>query len=213
MIRILLIDNFDSFTFNLVHLIAQNEKVIVTVMRNNEDYLSKLDNGNFDGVIVSPGPGSPESPEYFGNCATVIAKYPEKGIPVLGICLGFQGIAVAYGASLKKAEKPMHGKLSKIRITNKTILFESLNEELDVMRYHSLMVDTDKPFPNDLVVNARVIESEVSVSTNGDEIMSIQHRELPLYGIQFHPESFATDSGKQIMINFIDIVRTFKKKH
>ncbi len=208
--KILIIDNCDSFTYNLLHLFAQIDGVEVEVVRNDEDFLSKLASGNFDGVIISPGPGDPTNEHYFGKNMEVIKDYGLKGLPILGVCLGFQGIAVYFGASLKKAKAPMHGKTSKLEIIENDQLLQGLDNGTEVMRYHSLMIDTDKDLPEEIIFTAETDKSEQSVKQNGREIMALRHRSLPLYGVQFHPESFASEMGDKLANNFVNIIRSEK---
>ena len=205
--KILLIDNYDSFTYNLLHLFAQIDGVDVEVIRNDQDFLGKLASGAFDGVIISPGPGDPRDKHYFGKNMQVIEDFGLKGLPVLGVCLGFQGIAAYFGASLKKAISPMHGKTSKLKILQNDALLKGLRDGTRTMRYHSLMIDTDKSLPGELVFTAETDSTEDSVKQNGREIMAISHKTLPLYGVQFHPESFATETGDILANNFVKIIK------
>ena len=206
--KILLIDNYDSFTYNLLHLFAPIDGVDVEVVRNDEDFLGRLAHGEFDGVIISPGPGDPTDRHYFGNNMKVIEDYGLKGLPILGVCLGFQGIAAYFGANLKKARYPMHGKTSKLKIIKDDNLLKGMTGGIEVMRYHSLMIDTDQPLPDEIVFTAEVDRSEQSVELNGIEMMALRHQALPIYGVQFHPESFASELGDTLADNFIDIIRT-----
>jgi anthranilate synthase component 2 len=203
--KLLLIDNYDSFTYNLYHLFAQIEGVSITIKRNDENFLPSLNDGLYDGVIIGPGPGSPMDENYFGGCLKVILEYGTKGLPILGVCLGFQGIACAFGASLKRSNLPMHGKRSEMKIFKADTILAGLEDDLPVMRYHSLMIDPDKQFPPDLLVTAEVKETAPSVRTNGREIMAIEHRSHPIYGVQFHPESFATEAGSTMARNFLTL--------
>lgn len=202
-LQILLIDNYDSFTFNLYHLLAQFDQVSVTVKRNDEKFLAELDQGLYDAVVIGPGPGSPDDPNYFGNCLKVILEYGTQGLPILGICLGFQGVAYAFGASLKKASLPMHGKLSTLNVFKEDPIFSGILPSPQVMRYHSLMINPDLPWPDELIITAEVKNDEPSVRINGREIMAIEHRKYPIYGLQFHPESFASEAGSQMVENFL----------
>lgn len=204
--KLLLIDNYDSFTYNLYHLFDQMKDVSITVRRNDENYLSELDNRTYDGVIIGPGPGSPTDEHYFGKCLKVILDYGTKGLPILGVCLGFQGIAYAFGGSLKRSNLPMHGKLSQLRVYKPDNVLTGLEDDITVMRYHSLMIDADESFPDELVVTAEVKETASSVKANGREIMAIEHSDHPIYGVQFHPESFANEGGSTIARNFLDII-------
>lgn len=202
-VRVLLIDNYDSFTYNLYHLLASIDRVAVTVKRNDEDYLYELQKGIYDAVIIGPGPGSPTDPQYFGNCLRVIQDYGTKGLPVFGICLGFQGIAHAFQVALRRAKQPMHGKVSQLAVLKKDSLFAGVPNHISVMRYHSLMVDPVSVLDSELVVTAEVRAQEESVRINGREIMAFEHRTYPIFGVQYHPESFATEAGYKMMCNFL----------
>lgn len=208
--KILLIDNYDSFTYNLLHLFARINGVEVEVVRNDEDFLGRLAGGEFDGVIISPGPGDPRDDHYFGKNMKVIEEYGQKGMPILGVCLGFQGIAAYFGGSLKKANSPMHGKTSKLKIIENDNLLKGLHSGIEVMRYHSLMIDTDKALPDGIIFTAETGHDEDSVKLNGVEIMALRHNSLPIYGVQFHPESFASEMGDTLADNFINIIRRGK---
>lgn len=205
--RLLLIDNYDSFTYNLYHLFMQLSGVNVIVRRNNEPFLDELEVGSYDAVVIGPGPGSPADPHYFGNCRNVILHYGKQGLPILGVCLGFQGIAHAFGARLKQAPLPMHGKLSRLTIAHHERLFRGIAPSIEVMRYHSLIVSPDEHFPDELMITAEVVADEPSVSINGRELMALEHREYPIFGVQFHPESFATEEGLKIAENFLQLAR------
>lgn len=208
--KILLIDNYDSFTYNLLHLFAQIDDVDIEVVRNDEDFVGRLASAEFDGVIISPGPGDPTDEHYFGKNKEVIKEYGLRGLPILGVCLGFQGIAAYFGASLKKARSPMHGKTSKLKILQEDNLLKGLGSGIEVMRYHSLMIDTSKLLPEDIVITAESDPESESVKKNGREIMALRHKTLPLYGVQFHPESFASEMGDVLAGNFVNIIRRSK---
>jgi anthranilate synthase component II len=208
--KLLLIDNYDSFTYNLLHLFSQIDDVEVVVARNDMVRMDDIENKKYEGVIIGPGPGSPISEEYFGNNMKIIKVHGGQGLPILGVCLGFQGIAIAYGGSLKQAKLPQHGKTSKITIHDNNDLLKDIPQKTEVMRYHSLMIDTEKPFPDDLFITAEVDEQTYTVRANGREIMAIKHKILPVYGVQFHPESFATEMGDKIAKNFVEIVKALK---
>lgn len=203
--KILLIDNYDSFTYNLVHLFAQINDVEVDVVRNDAINLKNII--KYDGIIIGPGPGSPSDPNYFGDNMQVIKICARHKLPLLGVCLGFQGIALAYKAHLKKAKLPQHGKTSRLFILDDQILFKAVPQNVEVMRYHSLMIDTDKPLPDELIITSEVRSSNETVKANGREIMSFRHKALPIYGVQFHPESFATELGDKMAENFITSIQ------
>ena len=210
--KILLIDNYDSFTYNLVHLFAQFRDVEVDVVRNDNIPFTLLNKNAYSGVIIGPGPGSPIDIDYFGQNMKVIRDYGLNGLPILGICLGFQGIASFFGASLKPAAYPQHGKTSIIDIVGGgSKILNGVTQGDVVMRYHSLMIDTVKAIPDEIIVTAEVVSSADTVKLNGPEIMSLEHRDYSIYGLQFHPESFATEKGKVIARNFIKILMELKK--
>ena len=155
-------------------------------------YPYQISKQNYDRIIISPGPGDPSDPAYFGVCADVLTKIG-KHTPVLGVCLGMQGLGHFYGGKVVKAKKPMHGKTSVITHDAQGV-FAGLPQDVEVMRYHSLVVDrTSLPF--DLEITA------TSIDTN--EIMGIRHKKYPIEGIQFHPESLFTDGGKRLLRNFL----------
>lgn len=208
-VRLLLIDNYDSFVFNALHLFqvcAPDVAVEVTVVRNDEDFLPLLAAGQFDGVIIGPGPGTPEDDVYFGHSKAVILHYGCQGLPVLGICLGFQGIYHLFGGTLKKALEPVHGKVSLLTIEQPGLLLQDVAQETAVMRYHSIMADLQKPIPDCFHLNAFVKDSTAGQG-NGRELMALEHKDFPIYGVQFHPESFATECGAQIARHFVNICR------
>jgi len=195
--KVLIIDNYDSFTFNLYQyvgeLLQQNTKQFtVNVYRNDEITAQEIKNKEYDRIIISPGPGDPSDKAYFGICAEVITELG-KEIPVLGVCLGMQGISYYFGGKIVRAKQPMHGKTSKITHDEKGI-FQNVPQSLEVMRYHSLIADK-KSLPDSLAITA--------MSQDTDEIMGLRHKIYPIEGIQFHPESFATEGGKILLRNFL----------
>lgn len=195
--KILIIDNYDSFTFNLYQYIGEifvnkNLNFVLDVIRNDSTSIKEIEERKYEKIIISPGPGSPEDPKYFGVCADVLTKLGKK-IPVLGVCLGMQGMAHYFGGKVIKAKKPMHGKTSLIKHDGLGI-FTGLPQDIEVMRYHSLVADP-KTLPKNLKVTA--------LSKDTGEIMGLRHSIYPIEGIQFHPESFATEGGKQILTNFL----------
>lgn len=216
--NVFIIDNYDSFTYNLYQYIGEiltSEKsrgalthFTLTVKRNNEVTLEEIRAAKPDRLIISPGPGSPDDENYFGICAQVIAQLG-KEIPLLGVCLGMQGIVHVFGGQVVKAHLPMHGKVSPIT-HNSAGMFRNIPDQLEVMRYHSLMAEAES-FPDCLEVTALTgtapagsFADSAVIRQGGDyEIMGVQHREYPIYGIQFHPESFATEGGKELIRNFL----------
>ena len=211
--NVLIIDNYDSFTFNLYQYIGEilqtmdsDKQANVIVKRNNEITLADVQAMSLDRIIISPGPGSPDDPAYFGICAEVI-EVMGKTTPLLGVCLGMQGIAHVFGGDVIRASVPMHGKVSAIRHDGAGI-YNDLPQQLEIMRYHSLMVQADT-LPNCLTVTAVVANDEhndlelTESALAGDEIMGVQHKDYPIQGVQFHPESFATEGAKRLLTNFL----------
>ncbi|WP_417766053.1 anthranilate synthase component II [Spongiibacter tropicus] len=216
--KVLIIDNYDSFTYNLYQYIGEiltSEKnrgavddFSIVVKRNDELSLAQIRDMQADRIIVSPGPGSPDDEHYFGVCAQVIAELG-KTTPLLGVCLGMQGIVHVFGGKVVKAPLPMHGKISPIS-HNRQGMFANIPDQLEVMRYHSLMAEAES-FPECLQLTAlvgdfpaREFDNLSRIRQGGDfEIMGIQHRDYPIFGIQFHPESFATEGGKELIRNFL----------
>ena len=213
--NVLIIDNYDSFTFNLYQYVGEilhtelsqapgNPKV--SVKRNNEVTLEDIKSQNYDRIIISPGPGSPEDPAYFGVCSEVI-KELGPSIPLLGVCLGMQGIAHVFGGDVVRAGVPMHGKTSPIRHDGQGV-YKGLPQDIEIMRYHSLMVKADT-LPECLEVTAVVSneqfenDSFIDCVNKGEEIMGIRHKQFPIQGVQFHPESFATEGAKRLLANFL----------
>ena len=174
--------------------------------RNNEITLAEVETMDLDRIIISPGPGSPDDPAYFGICGEVIEKLG-KTIPLLGVCLGMQGIAHVFGGDVIRASVPMHGKVSSIRHDGKGI-YQGLPQALEIMRYHSLVVKADT-IPSCLTITSVVAnESRADMSFDesaltGDEIMGVRHKDYPIQGVQFHPESFATEGAKRLLSNFL----------
>jgi anthranilate synthase component 2 len=205
--RILLVDNYDSFVYNLKALCESFEGISMTVMRNDDPFIELLIQDRFDGLIISPGPGSPDDVHYFGQCMRAIREVaPVKRLPIFGVCLGFQGIAHAFGCTLRRAPMPMHGKVSELKVIESGIILRDIPDGARVMRYHSLMIDMEKPFSGELKITAEVASGEKSLIKNGREIMAIEHVSLPIYGVQFHPESFATESGRKMVENFFESI-------
>ena len=198
--KIVIIDNYDSFTFNLYQYageILQNRMTSFTldVVRNDELSLEEIAERKYDRIVISPGPGDPKDIEYFGVCSKVILELGRK-TPVLGVCLGMQGIAHYFGGKVVRAKIPKHGKTDRISHDGKGV-FTGLPQQIEIMRYHSLVVD-DASLPAFFEKSARVESSE-----NDGELMGIRHKEYPIEGIQFHPESFATEGGMKMIENFI----------
>lgn len=187
---VLLIDNFDSFTYNLYQYLGELTEQ-VTVVRNDVIPFDLLSEGVFSHIVISPGPGNPTDHSYFGGCKAVIKKF-HGTYPLLGICLGHQGIAATLGARVIKAPVIMHGKTS-IFTHSGSGLFNGLPKEITAMRYHSLAVEPAS-MPQDLLVDA---------AAEDGSIMAYHHSLHPTFGLQFHPESFGTPAGKQLLRNFL----------
>lgn len=196
--KILIIDNYDSFTFNLYQYVGEvmlGRDFEVIVKRNDKISIDQIKNEGFNRIIISPGPGNPSNVAYFGVCKDVILEIG-KETSVLGVCLGFQGIAHYFGGEIIKSPVPMHGKISEIEHDGKGV-FCDIPQNIKVMRYHSLTVNPEK-IPDCLEITSRV----VSENNNG-EIMGLRHKIYPIESVQFHPESFATEAGKEILSNFL----------
>ncbi len=186
---ILLIDNYDSFTYNLYQYIGEIYEYI-KVVRNDQLSLEDIESLNPQGIILSPGPGIPENA---GICIDVVKKFGEQ-IPILGICLGHQAIGCAYGGKVVRANNIMHGKTSEISVKQNK-LFENLENHTRVMRYHSLIIEKNT-FPEQLIITGE--------SLDDGEIMAVKHKEHEVYGLQFHPESILTENGKVMIKNFVE---------
>lgn len=184
---ILLIDNYDSFSYNLYQLIGAVEPDI-RVIRNDEMTVEQIKDLRPGHIVLSPGPGRPE------NAGVIVELVRSvKDIPILGVCLGHQAVCAAFGAEVTYAKRLMHGKQSDVRFDKDCPLFAGCPETAPVARYHSLAADA-WTMPEDLKITA--------VTADG-EVMAVQHRKYPVYGVQFHPESILTPDGKQILKNFI----------
>jgi anthranilate synthase component II len=184
---ILLIDNYDSFTFNLVHYLG-GLGADVRVVRNDKISANDAIDADPDAIVLSPGPCTPNEA---GICLDLIGKAAGK-IPLLGVCLGHQAIGQAFGGKVVRAPKPMHGKISRIKHQDKSV-FHGLPSGFEATRYHSLTVERDS-WPKDL---------EITAETEDGIVMGLQHKTLPLAGVQFHPESIATEHGHKLLANFL----------
>jgi anthranilate synthase/aminodeoxychorismate synthase-like glutamine amidotransferase len=193
---ILVIDNYDSFTFNLVQYFQELGKE-VQVLRNDKVSLRQIVDSKPEAVVISPGPGGPEEA---GISLDVIKNLGDR-IPILGVCLGHQAIAAAFGGKVVRASRLMHGKTSPV-FTKGTGLFSGMEIPFDACRYHSLIVD-EETLPSCL---------EITAFTDREEIMGIRHTEFPIEGVQFHPESILTPDGKRILFNFLEMTREFHEK-
>lgn len=193
----LIIDNYDSYTFNLYQMIAEVNGTIPFVVRNDQLTWPELNRLPIDNIVISPGPGHPANKADFGVCATALLK---ADVPVLGVCLGHQGLGQVYGAKVINAPEIMHGRLSPIRHTNSS-LFTGIPQDIRVVRYHSLVVDNETLPPC----------LEKIAWTHDGVIMGLQHKQRPLWGVQFHPESICTEHGQTLLENFRDITLALKE--
>ncbi len=187
--KLLVIDNYDSFTYNLVQLFGEMD-VDLVVKRNDETSVDEVKKLKTDRICISPGPGRPEN----AGISSDLIRELGPGVPILGVCLGHQCIAQVFGGEIVQAEKLMHGKTSKIH-HNRSGVFEGLAEPLEATRYHSLIVRRES-LPDSL---------EITAQTDDGEIMGLQHRQLPIHGVQFHPESILTTEGRRLLANFLRV--------
>jgi len=185
--KVLLIDNYDSFTYNLFHYISKL-KCKVDVIRNDKINPKDIKKNKYKKIVISPGPGNPSQA---GNCLKIVKEVHRK-IPILGVCLGHQIIGQVFGGKIIRAKNLMHGKTSKIKHTNKG-LFKNIQNNFEATRYHSLIVDR-KSFPKDLIINAE---------TKNKTVMGLMHKNYNIHGFQFHPESISTKMGMKLIKNFI----------
>ena len=187
--KIILIDNYDSFTFNLYHYLS-SLKVNVDVIRNDQISSNEIVKRKYNKIVISPGPGNPNQS---GNCLKIV-KSLYKRIPILGVCLGHQIIGQVFGSRIIQTKKLMHGKTSKI-MSKKTGVLKNLPKTFEATRYHSLIIDK-KSLSKDL---------EITAETKDGLIMGVRHKKYPVHGVQFHPESIKTKIGIKILKNFIKI--------
>jgi anthranilate synthase/aminodeoxychorismate synthase-like glutamine amidotransferase len=187
--KLLVIDNYDSFTYNLVQLFGEMD-VDLVVKRNDEISVNEIKKLKPDRVCISPGPGRPENA---GISSELIRELGQR-VPILGVCLGHQCMAQVFGGEVVRAEKLMHGKTSQIHHKHRGV-FKDLAEPLEATRYHSLIVKRES-FPDSL---------EITAETGDGEIMGLQHREFPIHGVQFHPESILTTEGRRLLANFLRV--------
>ena len=188
---IILIDNYDSFTYNLVHYFEEIGEQ-VKVFRNNEIEVNEVLKLKPEYIVISPGPSSPKNS---GICKKLIRENSEKPIPIpiLGVCLGHQAIAEEFGCNIIQSGKPIHGKVSKIYHNNSKI-FKNIKSPFSATRYHSLIIEK-KSLPKCFEITAEI---------NDGTIMAIKHKKFPFFGVQFHPESIATESGHELLKNFLN---------
>lgn len=194
--RVLVIDNYDSFVYNLVQYIGELGPEVF-VYRNNQVTLQEIQNLKPDRIVISPGPGNPEDERDFGVSRAILQQISIQ-VPTLGVCLGHQGIISAYGGKVTLAKRLMHGKSSSIKHDGKGV-FKGVQDPFTAMRYHSLAGERDS-IPDCLEVTA--------VSTDDGEVMGVRHKKYPIEGVQFHPESILCEYGKLIIKNFIEGTQT-----
>jgi para-aminobenzoate synthetase component II len=187
MTKILVVDNYDSFVFNLVQYLQQLGAEVV-VKRNDEVNANSIN--EFDGVLLSPGPGTPEDA---GACIKIVNAAIEKQKPLLGVCLGHQAIGAALGGKVSRAPELLHGKTSQVQHKNEGV-FKDLKSPFRATRYHSLAIENPN-FPNDLIITA---------TTESGVIMGVKHKTAPIEGVQFHPESVLTEGGHRLLANWLE---------
>lgn len=196
--KFLIIDNYDSFVYNIAQYLGELG-VDCDVIRNDKITINEIKKKNYDAIIISPGPGTPEDKKYFGICTNVIKELgPTK--PILGVCLGHQGIIHAFGGKVTNAGCVRHGKTSPIKYV-KDPLFEGMKNPFRATRYHSLVGDKTV-IPDSLNV--------IATAADDSEIMAVRHKDYLIEGVQFHPESIMTEDGKKILANFIKEVKQRK---
>jgi len=189
--KILLLDNYDSFTHNLAHYLLQSEEICLEIYRNDQITCAQIAENHYAGIVLSPGPKRPSDA---GILMQVVQQFGAK-IPMLGVCLGMQAIGEVWGAKLVKAQTPMHGKTSLIN-HNSAGIFAELPNPMQVMRYHSLILEN---LPDELVIIASTALSK--------EIMAIRHRDYEMWGVQFHPESIGSPEGLKLVKNWLKTVK------
>ena len=190
--RVLIVDNYDSFVYNLAQYVGERVDQVV-VKRNDEVSVDKVRELKPDKIILSPGPGTPSNSRHFGCCTSIIRSLGND-VPTLGVCLGHQGIVHAFGGRIVRARNLRHGKTSPIKHDGKGI-FRSIQNPFDATRYHSLVAER-RSLPDVLTITAESVDDH--------EIMGVRHRELPIEGVQFHPESILTAPGHRLIENFLE---------
>ena len=196
--KFLIIDNYDSFVYNIAQILGELG-IKSEVIRNDKITIDQIKEKNYDAIVISPGPGTPENQKYFGVCSKIISDLGPS-TPVLGVCLGHQGIIHAFGGKVVNAGNVRHGKTSPIIHYNDS-MFEGVQNPFQATRYHSLVGDKTV-IPEILKVTA--------IAKDDGEIMGVKHKEYPIEGIQFHPESIMTKEGKKILQNFVNLVRKYE---
>ncbi|MCK4885443.1 aminodeoxychorismate/anthranilate synthase component II [Candidatus Bathyarchaeota archaeon] len=190
--KVLVIDNYDSFVYNLVQYVGELGGGPI-VYRNDQISLDQARKLEPDRILISPGPGTPEDPRYFGTCSLILQQMSPK-IPTLGVCMGCQGIVHVFGGRIVRAKVLMHGKTSMIRHDGKS-LFRGVKNPLRATRYHSLIAEK-RSLPSCLEITAEAVDDL--------EVMGVRHTRYPIEGVQFHPESFLTEDGMKMIKNFLD---------
>ena len=199
--KFLIIDNYDSFVYNIAQRLGELG-ITSDVIRNDRITIRDIEKSNYDAIIISPGPGTPDDERYFGICKKVIIELgPSK--PILGVCLGHQGIISCFGGKVVNAKNIRHGKTSQIKHTDES-LFMGVKNPFRENRYHSL-VGEKTIIPDSLKITA--------VAEDDGEVMGVSHNEYLIEGVQFHPESILTDEGTKIFANFIEKVRKYEKNN
>ncbi len=193
--KFLIIDNYDSFVYNLAQILGELG-VKSDVIRNDKITIEQIKEKSYDAIIISPGPGTPEERKYFGICNDVITKLGAK-TPILGVCLGHQGIIQCFGGKVVNAEKVRHGKTSPIKHFKDSI-FDGVKNPFRATRYHSLVGDKTI-IPDTLKITA--------IAEDDGEVMAVSHKKFLIEGVQFHPESIMTPEGKKILSNFVKMVK------
>ncbi len=193
--KFLIIDNYDSFVYNIAQILGELG-VSSDVIRNDKITLDQIIKNKYDAIVISPGPGTPEDKKYFGICSDVIRKLGPS-TPILGVCLGHQGIIHEFGGKVVNAGCVRHGKTSPIKHTNDS-LFDGVKNPFRATRYHSLVGDKTI-IPDVLEITA--------VAEDDGEVMAVRHKQYPIEGVQFHPESILTTEGKKILENFVKSVK------
>jgi len=196
-LRVLIIDNYDSFVYNIAQYAGELTGADCTVVRNDRITISEIRDARYDAIIISPGPGTPAERRYFGICSSVITTIGTT-TPTLGVCLGHQGIIHAFGGRVVNAGKARHGKTSLVTHYGNSKLFEGVRNPFRATRYHSLV--------GDKTVIPDVLEVTAAADDDG-EVMGVQHKRYPIEGVQFHPESIMTQDGKKILGNFLSGAR------
>jgi len=197
-LKFLIIDNYDSFVYNIAQYLGELG-VECEVIRNDKITINEIKQKKYDGIIISPGPGTPDDKKYFGVCSDVIKDMGSK-TPILGVCLGHQGIISAFGGKVTNAGCVRHGKTSPVRHSNSE-LFKGVKNPFRATRYHSLV--------GDKTIIPEILEVTATAEDDG-EVMAIRHKEYLIEGVQFHPESIMTEDGKKILSNFIRQVKEKK---